>query len=141
MWPTATRFLAYRRKILPPPPSNRSEWPPLRPFCFESKSSVRLRGPPATAHAASARRLEGEDPVKRPEQVCESCWRVSRASSVPVTEIACHHNKVLATWHADTDEWTYQHRVARKRPTQKQSDQLAQMFDQASAATRRRNEP
>jgi len=53
----------------------------------------------------------------------------------PVTEIACHHNKVLATWHADTDEWTYQHRVARKRPTQKQSDQLAQMFDQASAAT------
>ena len=79
--------------------------------------------------------------MKRPEQVCESCWRVSRASSVPVTEIACHHNKVLATWHADTDEWTYQHRVARKRPTQKQSEQLAQMFDQASAATRRRDEP
>jgi hypothetical protein len=52
-----------------------------------------------------------------------------------VTEIACHHNKVLATWHADTDEWTYQHRVARKRPTQKQSEQLAKMFDQAGSAT------
>ena len=78
--------------------------------------------------------------MKRPDQVCESCWRVSRASPVPVTEIACHHNKVLATWHADTDEWTYQHRVARKRPTQKQSEQLAKMFDQAGSATRRRDE-
>ena len=66
---------------------------------------------------------------------------MSRASPVPVTEIACHHNKVLATWHADTDEWTYQHRVARKRFTQKQSEQLEQMFGQASAATRRREEP
>jgi hypothetical protein len=65
---------------------------------------------------------------------------VSRASPVPVTEIACHHNKVLATWHADTDEWTYQHHVARKRPTQKQSEQLAKMFDQAGSATRRREE-
>jgi hypothetical protein len=54
-----------------------------------------------------------------------------------VTEIACHHNKVLATWDAGADDWTYQHRVARKRPTQKQADQLAKMFDQASAATRR----
>jgi hypothetical protein len=78
--------------------------------------------------------------LKRPDQVCESCWRVSRASTVPVTEIACHHNKVLATWHADTGEWTYQHRVARKRPTQKQSEQLAQLFDQANAATRRKEE-
>lgn len=65
---------------------------------------------------------------------------MSRASSVPVTEIACHHNKVLATWHADTDEWTYQHRVARKRPTEKQSEQLAKMFDLAVSATRRREE-
>ena len=65
---------------------------------------------------------------------------MSRASPVPVTEIACHHNKVLATWHADMDEWTYQHRVARKRPNQKQSEQLAKMFDQAGAATRRREE-
>ena len=79
--------------------------------------------------------------MKRPDQVCESCWRVSRASSVPVTEIACHHNKVLATWHADTGDWTYQHRVARKRPTQKQSEQLAKMFEQAGAMTRRRDEP
>jgi hypothetical protein len=93
-----------------------------------------------TAHAARA--ITGQSWVgsqmQRPDQVCESCWRVSRASSVPVTEIACHHNKVLATWHAESEEWTYQHRVARKRPTQKQSEQLAQMFDQASAATRRR---
>jgi hypothetical protein len=58
-----------------------------------------------------------------------------------VTEIACHHNKVLATWNADTDEWTYQHRVARKRPTQKQSEQLAKMFEQAGSMTRRRDEP
>jgi hypothetical protein len=58
-----------------------------------------------------------------------------------VNEIACHHNKVLATWHADRDEWTYQHHVTRKRPTQKQSEQLAQMFDQAAAATRQRDEP
>ena len=65
---------------------------------------------------------------------------MSRASPVPVMEVACHHNKVLATWHADIDEWTYQHRVARKRPTQKQSEQLAKMFDQASSATRRREE-
>ena len=28
--------------------------------------------------------------MKRPDQVCESCWRVSRASPVPVTEIALH---------------------------------------------------
>ena len=48
-------------------------------------------------------------------------FSMAAPSPVPVTEIACHHNKVLATWHADTDEWTYQHRVARKRPTQKQS--------------------
>lgn len=65
---------------------------------------------------------------------------MSRASTVPVNEIACHHNKVLATWHADTEEWTYQHRVARKRPSQKQSAQLADLFDQASAMTRRRDE-
>ncbi len=119
---------------------------PLRPFCFDdlsqSKQSVRLREAPVAAHAASADTGESlGSQVKRPDQVCESCWRVSRASPVPVTEIACHHNKVLATWHADTDEWTYQHRVARKRPTQKQSEQLAQMFDQASSATRRRDEP
>jgi hypothetical protein len=65
---------------------------------------------------------------------------VSRESPVPVTEIACHHSKVLATWHADTDEWTYQHRVARKRPTPKQSEQLAKMFDQAGSAIRPRDE-
>jgi hypothetical protein len=95
-----------------------------------------------TAHAALANKgQKASNQLKRPDQVCESCWRVSRASTVPVTEVACHHNKVLATWHADTDEWTYKHRVARKRPTQKQSEQLAQMFDQASAATRRRDEP
>jgi len=78
--------------------------------------------------------------VKRPDQVCESCWRVSRASRVAVTEIACHHNKVIATWQADTDDWTYQHRVARKRPNQRQSELLAKMFDQAGAATRQRDE-
>jgi len=101
-----------------------------------------LREAPVAAHAASANIGQSlGSQVKRPDQVCESCWRVSRASSVPVTEIACHHNKVLATWHADTDEWTYQHRVARKRRTQKQSEQLAQMFEQASSATRRRDEP
>jgi hypothetical protein len=58
-----------------------------------------------------------------------------------VTEITCHHNKVLATWHAESDEWTYKHHVARKKPNQKQSELLAKMFDQASAATRRRDEP
>jgi hypothetical protein len=78
--------------------------------------------------------------MERPEQVCESCWRVSRASTLPVTEIACHHNKVLATWHADTGQWTYQHRVARKRPTQKQSEQLARMFDQASSSVPKKDE-
>ena len=66
---------------------------------------------------------------------------MSTASPVAVTEIACHHNKVLATWHADTEAWTYQHRVARKKPTPKQSEQLSKMFDQASSATRRRDEP
>ena len=65
---------------------------------------------------------------------------MSRASPVPVTEVVCHHNKVLATWHADMGEWTYQHRVARKRPTPKQSEQLAKMFEQAGSATRRREE-
>ena len=120
---------------------------PLGPFCSydfaaaEGKPFVRLRGAGVTAHAALANPgWKTSSQVKRPDQVCESCWRVSRASPVPVTEIACHHNKVLATWHAETDDWTYQHRVARKRPTQKQSEQLAQMFDQASAATRRRDE-
>ena len=80
--------------------------------------------------------------MKRPDQVCESCCPVLAGHRrFPATEIACHHNKVLAR-HADTHEWTYQHRVARKRPTQKQSEQLAKTFDQAGPPTdggKRRN--
>jgi hypothetical protein len=65
--------------------------------------SARLHGAWVTAHAALAnagQKTSGQ--LKRPDNVCESCWRLSRASPVPVTEIACHHNKLLATWHADT---------------------------------------
>jgi hypothetical protein len=65
----------------------------------------------------------------------QSLAALSRGDSlVPAFE------RARPTWHADTDEWTYQHRVVRKRPTPKQSEQLAKMFDQAGSATRRREE-
>jgi hypothetical protein len=78
------------------------------------------------------------DPAIRRERVrlyLGVARRARRSRAVGPTQ------NVLAMWRADTDEWTYQHRVARKRATQQLSEQLAKMFEQAGAMTRRTDEP